>query len=202
MRIAELQRWVCAEAGEQGWIKVDHPSTRQEVAVIGGGPSALSCAYYLTLEGYKVHVFAPKSRSGDALWVRSQADLLLEAAVRNDVHGVMSLGFIFKGKQVPGGNLDLSQKQEEHYAIYIADAGPQRYSGIFETWLGDGWRNKIDPHTGRLTSNPKIFIGEEYILNGVSVVEAVACGRKAACSINRVPSITNRELTVSNQCVR
>lgn len=184
VRIAELQCWVCAEAGEQGWIQVDHPSKGQEVAVIGGGPSALSCAYYLTLEGYKVQVFAPESGAGGALWIRSQADLLLEAAVRNDLHGVMSSGFIFKGEQVPGENLNLSQTQAEHHAIHIADAGPQGYSGIFETWLGDGWRNKLDQQTGQLTSNPKVLIGEEYILNYVSVVEAVASGRKAACSID------------------
>lgn len=78
----------------------------------------------------------------------------------------------------------MSQLQEKYSAIYLAEAGPQGYFGVFETWLGNGWRNRIDPQTGQLTNHLKVFIGEEYTTNNVSVVEAVACGRKAACSIN------------------
>jgi NADPH-dependent glutamate synthase beta subunit-like oxidoreductase len=183
VRIAELQRWVCAESGEHGWIKVDHPAMGHNIAVIGGGPSALSCAYYLTLVGYQVHVFAPEPGAGGALWLKAQSDSLLKAAVQRDIHGIMSLGVIFKSERNPGVNLDLNEIQDNHHATYIADAVSQGYSGIYETWFGDGWRNKIDQQTGQLSSYPKVFIGEEYILNGVSVVEAVASGRKAACSI-------------------
>jgi Dihydroprymidine dehydrogenase domain II, 4Fe-4S cluster/NAD(P)-binding Rossmann-like domain len=186
VRIAELQRWVCADAGEHGWIKVDPPTLGVEVAVIGGGLSALSCAYYLSLAGCQVHVFAPESEAGGAFWLRSQADPLLEAAFRRDVQGVMSSGFSLYAGKIPGINLDMGQIQENHHAIYITDTSPQGYPEVYETWLGDGWKDKIDRHTGQLTSHPKVFFGDEYIMNSVSVVEAVACGRKAACSIDEL----------------
>jgi prolycopene isomerase len=184
VRIAELQRWVCAETGEHGWIRVDHPASGPEVAVIGGGPSALSCAYYLLLAGYQVHVFATEIEAGGALWRSSQSDPLLKAAVRRDLQGIMSSGFSFYGEKVPGINLDLSQIQDNHHAIYIAEASPQGYPDVYETWLGDGWRDKIDLETGQMVSQPNIFIGEEYVMNSVSVVQALASGRKAACSID------------------
>ena len=38
------------------------PSTGKKVAVIGGGPSGLSCAYYLALMGHKVTVYEERSK--------------------------------------------------------------------------------------------------------------------------------------------
>ena len=64
VRIAELQRWVCAEAGEAGWMKPDQPIQGPKVAVVGGGPSALSCAYYLSLAGCAGEMFLRRRSAG------------------------------------------------------------------------------------------------------------------------------------------
>ena len=43
------------------------PPTGKKVAIIGGGPSGLSCAYYLALMGHKVTVFEEREKLGGML---------------------------------------------------------------------------------------------------------------------------------------
>jgi formate dehydrogenase major subunit len=185
VRIAELQRWVCAEAGEDGWIKQDRPPSGPKVAVMGGGPSAMSCAYYLTLTGCKVNIFAPESQPGGALWTRSASDPMLQSAVQREVQGVISIGIGFEGDQQLGVNLDLKYLLDNFRAVFLADAGLKGGADGYETWLGTGWRNALDQQSGKLAIHPGVFVGNEFMMNGVSVVEAVARGRKAACSIDQ-----------------
>jgi NADPH-dependent glutamate synthase beta subunit-like oxidoreductase/ferredoxin len=42
---------------------------KENVAVIGGGPGGLMCAYYLSKKGYKVTIFEASQRLGGALWL-------------------------------------------------------------------------------------------------------------------------------------
>jgi prolycopene isomerase len=166
---------------ERYLLKNGHPDSGLDVVVIGGGPSALSCAYYLILAGYQVKVFTPETRAGGELWLKSQANPLLHAAVQSDVQGIISSGLVFTSVKVPGENLDLCQIQEHHHVVYIADATSPANVEILGSRLGVRWREKIDPKTGQLVNQSKVFMGEEYTINYcVSVLEAVAYGRRAA----------------------
>jgi prolycopene isomerase len=183
VRIAELQRWVCAEAGEKGWIRSDHRPSGTQVAVISGGPSALSCAYYLTLVDCKVIIIAPEPPPGGALWSKGDTDPLIQDAIQREVQGIMSAGIRYEGGKQLGVDLEFNHLLDNYQIVYLADAGLKTSDGMYDAWLGQGWRNTVDQHTGQLVNQPKVFIGEDYANNGVSVVEAVANGRKAAYSI-------------------
>jgi len=183
VRIAELQRWVCAESGKDGWMRPDRPQNGPKVAVFGGGPSALSCAYYLTLAGNKVEVFAPEDQPGGKLWVRSASDPLLKAALECDVQGVMSCGIAFHGNQSMGKNLDLNNTQGDFAAIYLAEVGSEDSTGVYSAWLGNNGQDSIILQNHQISGHPGIFMGEEFLMNGVTVVEAAACGRAVAAAI-------------------
>jgi hypothetical protein len=43
------------------------PATGKKVAIIGGGPSGLSCAYYLSLMGHSVTIYEEKAKLGGML---------------------------------------------------------------------------------------------------------------------------------------
>jgi NADPH-dependent glutamate synthase beta subunit-like oxidoreductase len=181
VRIAELQAWVCARAGQEGWIRLDGPATGPKIAVVGGGPSALSCAYYLSLTGCIVNLIAPEIQPGGALWLKGDSDPLIRDAIQREVQGILSAGTIFEGEKQLG--IDIDQILEQNNAVYLADAGLMVTPGNINASPGIGTGNALDQKTGQLANQPKLFIGEEFLNNGISVVEAVANGRKAACSI-------------------
>jgi len=161
VRIAELQRWVCAEAGDEGWLKPALPARGAKVAVIGGGPSALSCAYYLALAGCRVTIFAGEDRPGGKLWEKSGSDPALRAGLQRDLQGILSGGINFRGSQPLGKKADLDPILAEYKAVYLATAG-------------------LDGDPG-----PGVLVGQEFLMNGVTVVEAAAQGRKSALEILR-----------------
>lgn len=66
---------------------------------MGGGPSALSCAYYLTLAGYKVTVIAKEAQPGGALLAQAGTDPKLNLAVMRDLQGVKAIGIGFEGQR-------------------------------------------------------------------------------------------------------
>jgi NADPH-dependent glutamate synthase beta subunit-like oxidoreductase len=184
VRIAELQQWVCAEAGQAGWLRMGAGSNGQRVAVIGGGPSALSCAYYLNMAGYQVKLFASEHQAGGLLWIRAGTDPLLQEAVRCEVQSILSGGITFEGGRQLGQNLDLKPLLEDFQAVYLPEANLATNSSLYETWLGRDWMSSVDPQTGQVENLPKVFINQEYSLDGVSVVEAAASGRRVACAID------------------
>jgi len=183
VRIADLQRWVCAETGKDGWINSGGIQSGPQVAVVGGGPSALSCAFYLALGGCRVTVFAPEDRPGGKLWEKSTSDPLLRAAVERDVQGVLSSGIVFQGGQSLGINLDLKVVLENYAAVYLAQAGSADSREINPEKPGISGRSSLDSPSPLAAGQSRVFSGEEFLMNGVTVVEAAAGGRSAAVAI-------------------
>lgn len=183
VRIAELQRWVCAEAGEDGWLKPVLRASGPKVAVIGGGPSALSCAFYLALVGCKVAVFGKEERPGGMLWQKAGSSLALQAAVQRDVQGVMSSGIAYEANPQAIDPLGLPVLLKQYRAVYLADAGDENYPRSYFAQRGENWRSSLNRITGQVAGHPGLFVGEEFLANGLSVVEAAARGRQAAVNI-------------------
>lgn len=65
MNIRGLKRYAVDHADD--YTPVHQPATGKRVAVIGGGPAGLSCAYYLTLMGHKVTIFEQRQHLGGML---------------------------------------------------------------------------------------------------------------------------------------
>jgi prolycopene isomerase len=185
VRIAELQHWVCAEAGQAGWLKPLRPAGNPAVAVIGAGPSALSCAFYLALAGRLVTVFAPEDQPGGKLWARSTSDPALKLAVERDLLAVFSSGITFNGGQIAGKNLDISTVLENFVAVYLAESLPGDFIGSYPAWLENNAREALESQTWQIAGHPGVFVGEEFLKNCLSVVEAVACGRSVAVAIDQ-----------------
>jgi hypothetical protein len=183
VRIAELQRWVCATVGEAEWPKVDPPASGHRVAIIGGGPSAMSCAYYLALTGCQVDILAREDQPGSALLRGSESNPQLRTAVEHDLQGMLSTGIVFRG------GLDFTRMGgpkailEDHSAIYLTEPGLANGADTLTSFFQANWKDTLDPQTGQLAGHPRVFRGEEFLMNGVSMVQAVANGRKAAMAI-------------------
>lgn len=89
VRIAALQRWACEAAGDAGWLQPDGAERNWRIAVLGGGPAGLSCAYYLALTGCNVDALDKHDQPDDRLrQAYAEADLP-RAAVERDLKGIL-----------------------------------------------------------------------------------------------------------------
>ncbi|MCG4676502.1 FAD-dependent oxidoreductase, partial [Blautia obeum] len=57
--IDEIKKFVAEQdlKEEHRFVPKKRHNYSKKIAIIGGGPAGLSCAYYLSIDGYKVTVF-------------------------------------------------------------------------------------------------------------------------------------------------
>jgi NADPH-dependent glutamate synthase beta subunit-like oxidoreductase len=92
----------------------------QKVAVVGGGPSGLSCAYQLARRGYGVTVFEALDKPGGMLRWGIPGYRLPESVLDAEIQKILDLGVELKcGVKIgPGQNLD--DLRQSYDAVYVA----------------------------------------------------------------------------------
>jgi NADPH-dependent glutamate synthase beta subunit-like oxidoreductase len=99
---------------------------KENVAVIGGGPGGLMCAYTLSKKGYRVTVFEASNRLGGALWLipsyRLPADVL--ATTMQNLVRIAGIDVKF-GARLGEGKLTIERLRNDGYrAIFLAQGTP------------------------------------------------------------------------------
>ncbi len=69
-----------------------HPDKTIKAAIIGAGPSGLSCAYFLAKAGFDVEIYESKSKPGGMVSGAIPAFRLTDEAFENDVERITELG--------------------------------------------------------------------------------------------------------------
>ncbi len=98
-------------------------ATGKTVAVIGGGPSGLTAAYYLQLMGHSVTVFEAKSKLGGMMRYGIPSYRFPRERLQNDLDAILSTGIEVKLNSKIGnqpGEIQLSDLQQNYDAVYIA----------------------------------------------------------------------------------
>ncbi len=98
-------------------------SSGKTVAVIGGGPAGLTCAYYLAILGHKVTVFEAQAVAGGIPRVNIQEFRLPAAVVDNEVKQVETLGVDIKLNS-PVDAAKFAQIKKDYDAVFIATGAP------------------------------------------------------------------------------
>ena len=91
LNIRGLKRYAVDNAGDVPQPECA-PSTGKTVAVIGGGPSGLSCAYYLALMGHKVVIFEERHQLGGMLRYGIPSYRFPREKLDAEIHSILSLG--------------------------------------------------------------------------------------------------------------
>jgi len=93
----------------------------KKIAVIGGGPAGLSCAYYLTIEGYKVTVFEKQHALGGMLTLGIPSYRLEKDVINAEIDVLKEMGVEFKTGVEIGKDISLAELRKQDYnAFYIA----------------------------------------------------------------------------------
>ncbi len=91
LKIREIKRFIAEQYNDISGLD-QKPIREHRVAIIGAGPSGLSCAYFLALEGFRVDVFEAKSAPGGMAFDAIPQFRLDNQSLESDIKRIEKLG--------------------------------------------------------------------------------------------------------------
>ena len=100
------------------------------MAVVGGGPAGLTCAYYLVLKGYAVTLFEKSPHLGGMLRYGIPEYRLPKELLDKEIYWITDLGVTVKTNSALGKDFSIADLKEQGFdAIYLA-FGAQKAKGM------------------------------------------------------------------------
>ena len=97
----------------------------EKIAIIGGGPAGLSCAYYLAEKGYRPTVFEKEHRPGGMLMNAIPSFRLEKDVVEAEIDVLRQLGVEFRCGVEVGRDVTIPQLREQGYRGFYLAVGLQ-----------------------------------------------------------------------------
>ena len=94
--------------------------TARTVAVIGGGPSGLTCAYFLALMGHRVTVFEERAQLGGMLRYGIPAYRFPRERLDEDIRGILNAGTITARCGEAVGAHEMAEIADTYHAVYVS----------------------------------------------------------------------------------
>jgi formate dehydrogenase major subunit len=116
-----LKRYAADIDIENPWIPEIPPRNGKKVAVIGGGPAGLTCAYFLTLKGYSPTIFERSQHLGGMLRYGIPEYRLPKKMLDREIQWITDLGVEIKTNTTFGNGVNFdSLKKMGFDAVFVA----------------------------------------------------------------------------------
>jgi len=100
--------------------KLTDQKRKERVAVIGSGPSGLSCTYQLARRGYPVTLFDAFERPGGMLRYGIPSYRLPEEVLDGEIQNILDLGVEVRCSTKVGEDVSFQDLRKEYDAVYVA----------------------------------------------------------------------------------
>ncbi len=111
--------------GDNRFVPAKRHDFDKKIAVIGGGPAGLSCAYYLAVEGYQVTVFEKQKELGGMLTLGIPSFRLEKEVINSEIDVLKELGIEFKTSVEIGRDISLDDLRSQDYKAFYMAIGAQ-----------------------------------------------------------------------------
>lgn len=122
--IGGLENYAYERAYEQNYRLVDCYETKEKknkkVAIIGGGPSGLTCAAFLAKEGIDVTIYEKYKYLGGLLVFGIPNFRLNKSRVEEVINQILELGIKVEYEKELGRNLNLEELEKKYDAIFLS----------------------------------------------------------------------------------
>jgi len=120
--IRSLKRFLADHERANGLELIPKPKPKrpEPVAVVGGGPGGLTCAYFLALEGYPVTIFESLPVAGGMLATGIPDYRLPREVLNYDIEMIRKLGVEIRTNTRVGTDIRLSDLQRDYRAVFVA----------------------------------------------------------------------------------
>ena len=120
--IRDLKRYIADEyyKMEQPHMQLVFPRNGKKVAIIGAGPSGLTCGYYLGRLGYEVTIYEAQSVAGGMLAYGIPEYRLPMDMLDKEINAIKQVGISIQLNTEVGKDITFKQLQEQNDAVYIA----------------------------------------------------------------------------------
>ncbi len=200
--ICALKRFAADKAAESGLPTQPEPkpATGKRVAVVGAGPSGLSAAYYLALEGHKVTLLESAKEAGGMLRFGIPPYRLPNHVLDQEIDDILSLGVELKTNQRMGRDFQIDTlKQQGFDAVYLSigamAAKPARIPGDDAEGIMPAIEFLAD-----VNWNETVDIGDRVIVvgGGFTAADAVRTARRVGASdVTMMYRRTRNEMTAA-----
>ena len=146
-------------------FRLDDERKKEKIAVVGSGPSGMSCAYKLAKLGYHVSIFESKGKAGGMLRYAIPSYRLPVSIVEKEILRILDMGVQLNLDCALGRNITLDELKKKFNAVYIA-TGTQKSSlpdinGNIADNLIDGLKL-----LGLLKEGEKLNLGKRVLVIG------------------------------------
>jgi NADH-quinone oxidoreductase subunit F len=94
--------------------------TGQRVAVVGAGPTGLTCAYYLALRGHQVTCYEARPAAGGMLRYALPDYRLPQRVLDKEIELIERVGVEFRFNVEVGSDVTLNELAEQHDAVFLS----------------------------------------------------------------------------------
>ncbi|MFC1730039.1 NAD(P)-binding protein [candidate division KSB1 bacterium] len=175
--------------------KKENGAYDEKVAVIGAGPSGLSCAFQLAKKGYKVTVFEAFPKAGGMLRYGIPAYRLPRAILDAEIKMIEDLGVEIKCNSVIGKDIKYEDIKKDFNAIFV---GIGAHKGKLLRVDGEDAENV---YTGtqflnRVNSGHDVEVGENVVVigGGDTAIDAARMARRLGSNATIIYRRTRNEM--------
>lgn len=177
VNIRGLKRYAVDNAGVVP-APVCGPSTGKRVAIVGGGPSGLSAAYYLQLMGHSCTVFELRPKLGGMLRYGIPNYRFPRERLQEDIDCILSTGVEIKYNTKIGESLTIDDLRRQYDAVYVSIGAQSDKKVGIEGEESKNVYSAVDLLGSIGSNNPPDFTGKRVVVIGGGNV-AMDCVRSS-----------------------